>query len=188
LRIKDFIQNVLFFLALIAAFILLRTFVFTPVVVSGHSMDPNLSNGERVIALKNQEIRRFSIVTLRIPDEHGDKINYVKRVIGLPGDTIQYMEDVLYVNGQPVHEPFLNEYKEHLPEQELFTNDFSLSHLTGVEQVPAGKYFVLGDNRPLSKDSRSFGFVDKNEIFGVVRFAFWPLNRFGPVSDIYESN
>ncbi|MDR2833419.1 MAG: signal peptidase I [Streptococcaceae bacterium] len=183
---KDFIQNIAIIAVLALLVIILRTFVFTPVVVSGNSMDPTLLNNERVIALKNQEIKRFAIVTLKAPDDTNE--NYVKRVIGLPGDHLQVMEDVLYINGQPVNESYLQPQKKHLLDQEAFTNDFTLQNVVGVETIPKNMYFVMGDNRKVSKDSRAFGLINKNDIFGVVRFAYWPLNRFGPVSDVVENN
>ena len=72
-------------------------------------MDPTLADGERVITLKNTEINRFDIITFPAPDEP-DK-NYIKRVIGLPGDTIAYKDDTLYINGKEVDEPYLDEFK-----------------------------------------------------------------------------
>ena len=98
MNIKEAAKTIIYFLILAAILIGLRHFVFTPVVVKGDSMDPTLADGERVIALKNTEIKRFDIVTFPAPDDEGK--NYIKRVIGLPGDTIEYKDDQLYINGK----------------------------------------------------------------------------------------
>lgn len=180
--------------------VLLRIFVFSPVIISGHSMDPTLQNGERVITLKHAKIERFDIVTLKAPDAPGE--DYVKRVIGLPGDTIEMKDDQLYINGKKYQEPFLDDYikklKNHTlanvyPEQfketartaKYFTNNFTLQDLEstgGKMKVPANCYFVMGDNRLVSKDSRYLGFIPKSSILGEVKFAFWPLKDFGPIN------
>lgn len=181
LKSKEFIKSVIYVAGLILVLFLLRQFVFTPVIVKGHSMDPTLSDGERVIALKNTKINRFDIVTLHAPDEPGK--NYIKRVIGLPGETVELKEDLLYINGEEIPEPFLDEFKNEMPKGSLFTENFALADI-GAKTVPEGKLFVLGDNRQNSKDSRIIGFIDKKEIMGDVRFAIWPLNRFGFIPSV----
>ena len=117
LKSKELIKTVVFFACLALGLFLLRQFVFTPVVVRGHSMDPTLADGERVITLKNTEINRFDIITFPAPDEP-DK-NYIKRVIGLPGDTIAYKDDTLYINGKEVDEPYLDEFKKAAPKAKV---------------------------------------------------------------------
>ncbi|MGX7192105.1 signal peptidase I [Enterococcus moraviensis] len=179
LKSKELLHTILFFVGLAALLFLLRQFVFTPVVVKGHSMDPTLADGERVIALKNTEIKRFDIVTFPAPDE--PKKNYIKRVIGLPGDTIEYRDDVLYINDKEVKEPYLNEFKEALTDGLPLTFDFTLNEVTGETKVPDGQYFVMGDNRRNSKDGRMIGFISKDKILGDVKFVLWPLNRFGTI-------
>ena len=140
-------------------------------------MDPTLSDQERLIAIKNQAIHRFDIVTFQAPDD--PSMNYVKRVVGLPGESVAFQHDILYINGQAYAEPFLNNHLKNLLESERFTNDFTFETLMIDEYVPEGMFFVLGDNRPASKDSRAFGFISNDSIFGTARFAFWPLDRFG---------
>ena len=155
MNMKEIGKTVLWFLILGAILIGLRHFVFTPVVVKGDSMDPTLIDGERVIALKNTEIKRFDIVTFPAPDDPGK--NYIKRVIGLPGDTIEYKNDELYINGKEYEEPYLDEFKGELEDDQPLTSDFTLNDLFGAEKVPEGELFVLGDNRRISKDSRIIG-------------------------------
>ncbi|WP_288226771.1 signal peptidase I [uncultured Enterococcus sp.] len=179
MNIKEAVKTIIYFLILAAILIGLRHFVFTPVVVKGDSMDPTLADGERVIALKNTEIKRFDIVTFPAPDDEGK--NYIKRVIGLPGDTIEYKDDQLYINGKKTDEPYLDEYKGDLTDSQPLTYDFTLKDLYGSEKIPEGELFVLGDNRRISKDSRIIGMIKEKNIMADVKFVFWPLNRFGTV-------
>jgi signal peptidase I len=179
LKSKEILHTALYLIGFAIVLLLLRQFVFTPVIVKGHSMDPTLADGERVIALKNTDIRRFDIVTFPAPDAP-DK-NYIKRVIGLPGDTIEYKEDVLYINGKKVSEPYLDEFKKELAPGAVLTEDFTLKEVTGAEKVPKGEYFVMGDNRQNSKDGRIIGFIKDKDILGDVKFVLWPLNRFGTI-------
>src|SRR5699024_7440649 len=103
------------------------------------------------------------------------KDDYVKRVIGLPGDEIVYKQDKLYVNGEYVQEGFLHSLKVGST-HEPFTNDFTLMEITGQKKVPEGKLFVMGDNRPDSLDSRSIGFISIEQLVGKVDVKYWPLS------------
>jgi signal peptidase I len=176
---RDIVQSGIFIVVIAVLLFVMRQFVFTPVIVKGHSMDPTLEDQERVIALKHAKIDRFDIVTFPAPDEPNK--NYIKRVIGLPGDDIKYMDDVLYINGKAYEEPYLDDYKRELTDGEPLTSDFTLKKLFGSERVPKGKLFVMGDNRRISKDSRIIGYVDEKKVLGVVKFAFWPLKDFGVI-------
>ncbi|OJG46531.1 signal peptidase I [Enterococcus hermanniensis] len=176
---KEIGKSFLYLVVLAAILIGLRQFVFTPVVVKGDSMDPTLIDGERVIALKNTKIKRFDIVTFPAPDDVGK--NYIKRVIGLPGDTIEYKNDRLYINGEKYDEPYLDEYKKELTDNQPLTYDFDLKELYGSEKVPEGELFVMGDNRRISKDSRIIGTIKEKDIMADVKFVFWPLKRFGTI-------
>lgn len=162
-------------LALVIAFVC-RAFLFTPSLVQGESMMPTLENNERMVVNKIgyslQGVDRFNIIVFHGNEGH----DLVKRVIGLPGDTIEYKHDVLYVNGKPVAEPYLDEYKKQLSGGQL-TPDFTLEEITGKKTVPEGYVFVLGDNRQVSKDSRAFGFVSEKQIVGKGSVVFWPLQH-----------
>jgi len=140
---------------------LLYVFVGRPFTVSGQSMYPTLHNGDHMIMSKLGGINRFDVVILKAPDE--DK-EYIKRVIGMPGDTIEIKEGKLYINGQVVEQPFIN--KEILVNKTVYIDDFTLEALTGETTVPEGKYFVMGDNRGVSRDSRLIGFIDRSAIEG----------------------
>ncbi|MGG2065333.1 signal peptidase I [Bacillus sp. S14(2024)] len=162
-------------LALIIA-IVCRAFLFTPSLVQGESMMPTLKDNERMVVNKIgyslQGLNRFTIIVFHGNEGH----DLVKRVIGLPGDTIEYKNDVLYVNGKAVAEPYLDEYKKQLSGGQL-TPDFTLEEITGKKTVPEGYVFVLGDNRQVSKDSRAFGFVSEKQIVGKGSMVFWPLQH-----------
>jgi signal peptidase I len=163
--------------ALSAALLLagiIRFFLFAPVVVDGQSMMPTLQNGDRLIVSKIGEPERFDIVVFHATEEK----DYIKRVIGLPGDVIEYKNDSLYVNGNPVKEEYLKSYKEKTKDGN-FTYDFTLMEVTGVQKVPEGQLFVLGDNRRNSEDSRNIGTVDQDLVLGKASLRFWPLSEIG---------
>lgn len=163
---KDF----LWLVGMMAIVFLSFKFLFTPVEVRGESMDPTLASGERLFGLKVGDVRRFDIVALHAPDV-ADK-DYIKRVIGLPGEQLAYKNDTLYINGKKMSEPYLDKYKAKLESGQKLTEDFSY-------QVPNGQYFVMGDNRQISKDSRYFKAVDEDEIIANTKFVYWPLNKIG---------
>ncbi|MCD8511953.1 MAG: signal peptidase I [Bacillus sp. (in: Bacteria)] len=152
---------------------LIRGFFFTNYIVYGQSMMPTIEDGERIIVNKiGYEIGapdRFDLVIFHATHD----TDYIKRVIGLPGDTIEYREDTLYVNGDAMPEAFLDDMKTEFS-RGLFTENFTLERLTGVEKVPEGHVFVLGDNRRNSIDSRHLGFIDVNTIVGKANIAYWP--------------
>ena len=157
---------------------LIRVFLFTPIVVDGISMMPTLEDGDRMIVNKIGytigEPDRFDIVVFHAPEQK----DYIKRIIGLPGDTVEYRDDILYINGEPLEEPYLNQYKEAVADSP-FTEDFTLEGKLNSEVVPKNHVFVLGDNRRKSKDSRHIGVVPIDEIIGNTKIVFWPLNDFG---------
>ena len=153
-------------------------FLGRPFTVSGASMYPTLHNGDRMVLSKVGDIHRFDVVILKAPDEN---VEYIKRVIGMPGDTVEMKSGVLYINGKKVDQPFIN--TEALAKQTVFIDDFTLESLTGESKVPAGKYFVLGDNRGVSKDSRMIGFIDRSAIEGKAVFTIWPFGRIGGQKD-----
>ncbi len=164
-EIKEWIQSII--LAVIIAFIL-KFFIIDFVYVDGSSMYPTLTDGDRVIV--NEIGYRFNepdygdIITLH----YDASTEYVKRIIAKGGDTISIKDNVVYRNGQPLQEDYINQ--ESYPDFPEVT-------------VPAGKYFVMGDNRAHSSDSRftDLGFVNRGQIIGKVFFRFWPFTKFGIV-------
>lgn len=169
-------------IVLTAVFIIgIRTFIFSPIIVDGASMMPTYENGDRVIVNKIAktitDLERFDIVVFKAPNER----NFIKRIIGLPGDHIAYKNDELYVNGKAFNEPYLAQYKAQLNGFGDFTYDFTLEQCAGVLEIPEDHYFVLGDNRLKSDDSRNplVGLVSKDQIIGKANIRFYPLNELG---------
>ncbi|WP_226644753.1 signal peptidase I [Mesobacillus subterraneus] len=157
-------------------FIFIRIFFFSNYVVEGESMLPTLEDGNKVVVNKlgyeTENLERFDVIVFHANKEE----DFVKRVIGMPGDKVEYREDMLFINGKKVKEPFLKQYREQFPVGYL-TGDFTLQDLTGVERVPEGKLFVLGDNRLGSWDSRQFGFISEKQVVGKVNLRYWPLEE-----------
>lgn len=162
-------------IAVILAF-LIRTYIFTPIVVDGESMMPTLVNHERIILNKFgtniDSIHRFDIVVFHATKER----DYIKRVIGLPGDHVEYKNDTLYINGKKYDEPYLEKYKANMNGQPL-TGDFTLEEVTGGKTVPKNQLFVMGDNRQNSLDSREIGTISIDKIVGKANLVYWPVNE-----------
>ncbi len=155
---------------LIAVLVIL--FLYRPVKVEGTSMMPTLNDEERIFI--NQFTYRFGIsqisrgdtIVFWYPWDHSK--SYIKRVIGLPGDTIEIEEGQVYVNGRELYEPYLHD-------------EYRTRSSMERKVVPRGEYFVLGDHRASSNDSRVWGTVARNLIFGKAVFAYWPVDKMGAV-------
>jgi signal peptidase I len=153
----------------------IRYFIFAPIIVDGLSMMPTLHDHDRMIVNKlSYKIgtpKRFDIIVFHA--EEGK--DYIKRVIGLPGDHIEYKNDTLYINGKAYKEPYLDQYKKQLIDGPL-TEPFTLEEITGKKTVPKGYLFVMGDNRRFSKDSRHIGFIPMEKVVGKANIVYWPLS------------
>lgn len=168
--------------------LLIKQFAFQFVRVDGPSMQPNLQNNERVVCLKQAKIHRGSVVVFDangVDPQVSVKTEYVKRVIGLPGDTVEAKNGNLYVNGKKVDQSYISK-----SERSSGTGTWTLHSISqenswvlhnGAYKVPKGEYFVLGDHRGVSNDSRYWGFVPKSKIVGVVKVGFW--NRTQPAKN-----
>lgn len=122
--------------------------------VDGNSMQPTLKDNDIILYYKSKRnIKRFDIIIFKRNNNL-----FIKRVIGLPGDSIKYIDNTLYVNDNPIEEDF----------QKSITNDFNISDITSSDVIPNNKLFVLGDNRLFSTDGRSFGFIDINDVNGIM--------------------
>ncbi|MEK4301037.1 signal peptidase I [Oceanobacillus sp. FSL W8-0428] len=161
---------------LIAVFVIVRAFLFENYVVNGKSMEPTLYDGNlmmvNTVTSNISNIHRFDVIVFHATEEN----DYVKRVVGLPGETVEYKDDQLYVNGEYIAEDFLEEEKDNAETKPL-TEDFTLLEITGEETVPEDQIFVLGDNRGDSLDSRSIGFVPVDEVVGKVDITYWPITQ-----------
>lgn len=173
-KLASFLDLVSDFLIIVGVVLLMNQYVVSNGEVLGTSMEPNLTQGQRLIidriSYQVTEPNRFDIVAVKFPTETS---YWVKRVIGLPGEKVEYINNQLYVNGEKVVEDFL--------QNTVVTNDFSTVQLfpetKGV--IPENQYLVLGDNRGNSKDSRMVGTIAKENILGVARFSIYPLDRLG---------
>lgn len=150
------------YIIIVVVVLLVRSFIVTPGLVNGSSMEPTLHNNELVLINKiglNKEIDRYDIVVVKYENS-----TIIKRVIGLPYETVEYINDTLYIDGEIVNTKVDFEY----------TKDFKLT---------AGKneYIVLGDNRNISKDSRIIGPVKERDIIGKVDLVLFPFSKFGKV-------
>lgn len=144
-------------------------FLFSPVVVSGQSMEPTFESEDRIIISKIKKIERFDLVVFHAPGSNDD---YIKRVIGLPGDTVVMKNDHLFINELEYDEPYVQVNKDELIDGQKLTEDFEVT-------VQSGQLFVLGDNRRFSKDSRMIGSIDQNLIVGIVEFRYYPFKSIG---------
>ncbi|MGC6767710.1 signal peptidase I [Enterococcus sp. LJL128] len=179
---KSYIGYLISFIKLLIPSLVLlfivRGFILIPVPIDGSSMKPNLSQGDMVLMEKFTAIQRFDVIVFQLPDGE----IYVKRVIGLPGDEIRYEKDQLYINGEKVAEPFLKKGRKTKSDTEPYTTNFNLADLMNQENLSGDSYFVLGDNRRMSKDSRSFGAVESKYILGKARFVYYPFNHIKIIS------
>lgn len=154
---------------LLTAFIIfgVRHFLFEPVIVEGGSMQPSYHEDDKLVLSKATTIANFDTIVFFAPDG----TRFIKRVIGVPGDRIEMSGREIILNGQPLDEPYLDAagHDEFMAQPQL-ASEFS---------VPADCYYVLGDNRGNSTDSRVLGFIQKQDVIGEVKFRFAPLKQFG---------
>jgi len=149
----------------------LRTFVVEGFEIRGHSMENTLENHERVLVVKFiymfKPIERGDVVVFRFPIE--PKRRFVKRVIGVPGDRVEIRDGIVYVNDQPIDEPYVR----------ISARNPRASENMYPVLVPEDSYYVLGDHRNVSSDSRSWGSVKRSDIVGKAVFRFWPPSEIG---------
>lgn len=171
--IRQIIETILYFVVILGAVLLIQRFIIQPVEVDGKSMEATLSNGNHLLLEKvsycfdNPE--RFDVVVFQ-PYDTDAKMYYIKRIIGLPGETVQIIDNIIYINGEPLEENYGKE-------NEIRDNGIANDPIT----LGDDEYFVLGDNRNNSKDSRneSVGSINRESILGKAWCRIWPLNKFG---------
>jgi signal peptidase I len=172
-RLKLFMMEIGFTVGVFLGLIfLVYFFTFRIVQTQGYSMTPTLNDRDRLFVSKLGKIEHFDLICIK---EAGTNELLVRRVIGLPGDRLEYRADQLYINETEKVERYLTAGIAQNGEIQ-FTEDFTLTELTKKNQVPEKNYFVLGDNRPYALDSRHFGWVSEKEIVGVVKFRIFPFH------------
>lgn len=157
--------------------IIIRIFLFSPIIVDGPSMLPTLHDRDQMIVNKFTyrfgEPDRFDIVIFHATE----KKNFIKRVIGLPGEHVMIEDNQLYVNGEAVEQSFMN-YGSGDQSPIIINDDFKLENIPGgYDVIPEGYYLVLGDNRNNSTDSRTIGLISKDKIVGKASIIYWPMSR-----------
>ena len=156
------IKEIIPYIVIVLVVVLIRTFIITPVRVDGDSMKNTLKNGDILLLYKLGSINRLDIIVL---DEEKDNEKIIKRVIGLPGETVAIKKGKIYINDKVIDDEYA--YGE--------TSDYDKVTLEDDE------YFILGDNRLISKDSRYFGPIKKSEIKGKIVFTVFPFTKIGTV-------
>ncbi|RUS46392.1 signal peptidase I [Cohnella sp. AR92] len=152
----------------------IRWLLVTPFIVDGESMEPNFQDRERIIVnkilYKIRDPKPGEVIVFHVPDEQRD---FIKRVIAVPGDTVQVVGDKVLVNGKEIDEPYLKKAIEQAHAEGANYNDEDFPEGT----VPENHLFVMGDNRSNSKDSRMIGYIDMKEIVGRAELIFWPAGE-----------
>jgi signal peptidase I len=166
----DFLQGIVVIMAIL---VMIYLFVMSPQEINGASMEPNFHNGEYILTNKVSYRlampKRGDVVIFKSP--RNKDIDYIKRVLGLPGDEVELRKNTFYVNGIEVVEPYLS--------SDAFTFGGSYLAEESLIIVPEGMYFVVGDNRQHSSDSREFGPIPLEDFIGQAFLRYWPFDRAG---------
>lgn len=166
----DFLETIV---VALSVFVVIYLFIIQPHEVKGSSMEPSFSNNQYIITDKLSyrfgEPKRGDVVIFKAPTN--PEVDYIKRIIGLPGESVKILDGKVYVNEQILNEGYLEDITL------LFPRGF-LEDGQAIT-VPANHYFVMGDNRPHSSDSREFGPIDRKLIVGKAVFRYWPVNNLG---------
>ena len=177
-NVKEVVSTIIYLIILCTIVYLVLHYVGQRTVVRGDSMDTTLSDGQNLImdkiSYRFHDPERYDIIIFPGPEEYGEHPYYIKRIIGMPGETVQIKDGKVYIN-----------------DKELKSDVYGITDSideAGIAQEPltlgSDEYFCLGDNRPISYDSRyeEVGPVHRSEIIGKVWIRIWPLNKFGKVS------
>ena len=156
------IKSLIPYIIIIIVVILVRTFIATPVRVNGSSMYPTLKGNEIMLLNKLGHINRFDIVVLKID---GREDNLIKRIIGLPGETVEIKDNEIYINDKKIEDKY----------------GYGVTYNIDKVTLKKDEYFIHGDNRKISLDSRVFGTIHKDEIKGTTDFIMYPFKSFGKV-------
>ncbi len=165
-KIKNILKEYLPYILILIVIIFIRTFIVTLVRVDGSSMENTLHNGEILILNKlDKDFDRFDIIVIKYNNER-----LVKRIIGLPGEQVRYRNNQLFINGKKIKEKFIDGE----------TANFNIMEL-GYNKIPKNYYFVVGDNRDNSLDSRYIGLIKKEQIQGTTKIRLFPFRKIGKI-------
>ncbi len=159
-KFKKIVKEIIPYIIILVVVVIVRTYFITPVIVNGTSMVPTLDGGELMILNKMSDVERFDVVVVDIKSE-----DIIKRVIAMPGETISCENGIVYVNDRRQDE------------------EYSKGITTDFERIVLGddEYFVMGDNREGSLDSRKLGPVKNSQIKGTAHFVLFPFNKIGNI-------
>lgn len=166
----DFLQGIVVVLAIM---VMIYLFVMSPQEISGASMEPYFHNGEYIltnkIAYKFGNPERGDVVIFKSP--RNKDIDYIKRIIGKPGDAVGLRDSSIFINGEKISEPYLS------PDIYIFGGSYLREGSEVI--IPPGHYFLMGDNRSHSSDSREFGPISKEDFIGKAILRYWPFTKTG---------
>ncbi|WP_321387527.1 signal peptidase I [uncultured Enterococcus sp.] len=179
---KEFLISAFFFICIVGLALLFFLKIRTH-RIDGDSMKPTLHNGDRVAIWRTDQLKRYELITF-VPENQPNE-SYIKRVVGLPGDRIWVEGNALFINYQME----ADKPKETIPAKELPDGTLKVTitenvwnDLEHLDVIPADCYFVLGDNRTHSTDSRHLGFIKSEQIEGTVMFRYYPFSSIGNVN------
>lgn len=174
----DFVMDILETITFVGSiFVVVYLFIMQPNQVKGPSMEPTFRSGEYIftskVTYKFRPMERGDVVVFKSPKNPDQE--YIKRIIGLPGDTVKVRGGEVYVNGAQLSESYISD------KTSVFEGGFAQEDVQIT--VPSGKLFVMGDNRPHSSDSREFGPIDQASLIGQVFYRYFPTDRMGPIKN-----
>ena len=163
---KAIIKEVLITVLIAVVVFFALQFTIQSSIVVGMSMEPTFEDGQRLLVSKAAyaftDPAPGDVIIFHPPVDYGK--DYIKRVIGVPGDVIEVKNHAVYINGKKLNEPYIKD---------------APNYIYGPVTVPENSYFVLGDNRNNSNDSHRWGFVSRESVVGKAWFSYWPLSEFG---------
>ncbi len=160
-----YLKEAMPYIVILIVVVLIRTFVVTPIKVNGQSMYDTLNGSEIMILWRSKDIKRYDIVVADLVENGKKTDTLIKRIYGLPGETISCEDGTIFINGKKIDD------------------SYAYGKTTDFEAVTLGsdEYFLLGDNREISLDSRIFGPINKKHIDGKTDFVIWPFKKLGKV-------